>query len=1464
MRRHLLESAVALSLIATLAAAPIHAAPRALFDNTHAQTAGNADWIIDVNQPLPSPSQSTVTAGTPETFWTGANSSWGIALVKRGYQVATLTSTYGITYQDASNPYDLSNYDVFIVNEPNTLFTSAEASAILSYVQAGGGLIAISDHSGSDRNNDGYDSPMIWNALDPTHLLGVHFGVSGDANNNITQTSTNVAASSADSITHGPVGAVGGLAFHNGDTVTLYPSVNPSVRGEVWMNGTAQTSLTGVMCASSVYGNGRVVFETDSSPADDGTGQSGNSLFNGWGEAGANDSTLFLNATLWATRRNTTSDTQPPAITLSSPVGGENWGVGSTHAITWSASDNVGVTSVDLAYSTDGGATFPDVIATGLSNTGTYSWIVPSVITSTARVRATAHDAAGNVGADSSHANFSISGWAITASPGANGTIQPAGTTVVADGATPSFSISANSGYHVADVQVDAVSQGAITSYTFAPVHANHAIGATFAINSSDTQPPVATVTSPVGGESWGVGTSHSITWTATDNVGVTSIDLAYSTDGGATFPNAIAGGLANSGTYAWTVPAVLTNSARVRVTARDAAGNSGADSSHADFAITGWTVSSSAGSGGTISPSGATIVGDGATPTFTITPSAGYHVQDVLVNGTSVGAVTSYTFQPVHANATIAASFAPSSFTLSVTIAGSGSVTKNPDQPTYVGGTSVQLTATPAAGWNFAGWSGDATGSANPLTVTVTSNMNVTATFSQHVYTWNVAGAGAWTTSTNWTPTRSSPAADDVLIFSDGAPVTANGIPAQSVGKLRVTNNTNVTLVPASAVTLTMLGSGGLGLDLDSGSQITLNGSTALTLVATSAAIRGTIAMSGGAHRLESGNASGILFQGGSQLTLGTGFTGNVFGTGAAPGALNSVVFQSGSLYVQGAGANPFGATQPSSAVVFEAGSRFRLDANLTPSVSGRTYADFELNNAGTITPSGSAAWTMDSLIVSQGTLNLASLTAGGTIRGSIDVRTGAALELAPSGAYGLTLGGTSPSRVNVSGTFAPGSNVNVTLNDAAGVTLTSNVTLSGGLNFIAGVIATGGNTLTIASTGTITGAGQGSGWVAGNLKRNIASGTSSRTFDIGDEATYAPAMLTVNGAASAFDLTASTHVPDHPNLATSGLDPNKSVNRWWTLTPAASPSFTSFDATFSFAAGDVDAAAQTNNFLVRRYSGGWTSVNTGARTANSTQGTGVTGFGDFALGELLVYTLTVSTNGSGSVQKSPDQSSYTPGTAVQLTATPAAGFTFGGWSGDTMSTANPITVAIYANKNLTATFIGTTYTITASADQNGTIAPAGTVVVNSGGSQSFAISPNSGYQVSDVLVDGVSVGPVTSYSFTNVVANHTIAATFGPVGAGVDAGPLTFALRPPQPNPSMGGVVLCFSLPSDLHTRLEILDASGRRITIHEGDFGAGRYQWRWEGTDMSGSRVSSGVYFARLSTSLGVRRGRITLLH
>ena len=87
-----------------------------------------------------------------------------------------------------------------------------------------------------------------------------------------------------------------------------------------------------------------------------------------------------------------------------------------------------------------------------------------------------------------------------------------------------------------------------------------------------------------------------------------------------------------------------------------------------------------------------------------------------------------------------------------------------------------------------------------------------------------------------------------------------------------------------------------------------------------------------------------------------------------------------------------------------------------------------------------------------------------------------------------------------------------------------------------------------------------------------------------------------------------------------------------------------------------------------------------------------------------------------------------------------------------------------VTANHTIAATFAIDTFTVTASAGANGSISPSGTVTVNRGASQTFTITPATGYHVANVMVDGTSVGAVTSYTFSNVTANHTIAATFTP----------------------------------------------------------------------------------------------------
>ena len=83
-------------------------------------------------------------------------------------------------------------------------------------------------------------------------------------------------------------------------------------------------------------------------------------------------------------------------------------------------------------------------------------------------------------------------------------------------------------------------------------------------------------------------------------------------------------------------------------------------------------------------------------------------------------------------------------------------------------------------------------------------------------------------------------------------------------------------------------------------------------------------------------------------------------------------------------------------------------------------------------------------------------------------------------------------------------------------------------------------------------------------------------------------------------------------------------------------------------------------------------------------------------------------------------------------------------------------------AAHTISASFVIDTFTITATSGANGMVTPAGVTTVNYGGSQPFTITPNIGYHTVDVLVDGVSKGTISSYTFTNVIGPHTISATF------------------------------------------------------------------------------------------------------
>jgi len=233
------------------------------------------------------------------------------------------------------------------------------------------------------------------------------------------------------------------------------------------------------------------------------------------------------------------------------------------------------------------------------------------------------------------------------------------------------------------------------------------------------------------------------------------SVTCSTATVGAVTYPTATT----------WTVS--LSNmqegSNAITVTAADDAGNGSGNVTTTIVVHTTYTITASAGSNGSISPSGTITVNYGSNQTFTITPNTRYRVVNVLVDGSSVGAVTTYTFSNVTANHTISATFS-NTYNLTVTKAGTGSgtVTSSPAgincgsrcSAAYNNGTSVTLTASKNTDSFFAGWSGGGCSGTGTCKVTMNADKTVTATFTQYITVTVPNGSESWTRGTTQTIT--------------------------------------------------------------------------------------------------------------------------------------------------------------------------------------------------------------------------------------------------------------------------------------------------------------------------------------------------------------------------------------------------------------------------------------------------------------------------------------------------------------------------------------------------------------------------------------------------------------------------------------------------------------------------------------------------------------------------------------
>ena len=212
------------------------------------------------------------------------------------------------------------------------------------------------------------------------------------------------------------------------------------------------------------------------------------------------------------------------------------------------------------------------------------------------------------------------------------------------------------------------------------------------------------------------------------------------------------------------------------------------------------------------------------------------------------------------------------------------------------------------------------------------------------------------------------------------------------------------------------------------------------------------------------------------------------------------------------------------------------------------------------------------------------------------------------------------------------------LTMNNAAGLTLSRNVTVVGALTLTRGTVTTGSYTLASVAPNCASGAlsgGSSTSYVNGNLQLTFPAWSVSCTYPIGDSAAYIPLVVAIPyfSGISGGTLTGSTASGEHPQVVSSGIDPSSDVNRYWTLgasgdTMATLPSAGSYTVTLPFLASEVDTGATVSNFSVALYSGGaWSSLG-GSASGTSATYIGGTAFGSYAVGTSMDLTCTAPPN--------------------------------------------------------------------------------------------------------------------------------------------------------------------------------------------------------------------------------------------
>ncbi|MGY6561642.1 MAG: beta strand repeat-containing protein, partial [Luteibaculaceae bacterium] len=499
----------------------------------------------------------------------------------------------------------------------------------------------------------------------------------------------------------------------------------------------------------------------------------------------------------------------------------------------------------------------------------------------------------------------------------------------------------------------------------------------------------------------------------------------------------------------------------------------------------------------------------------------------------------------------------------------------------------------------------------------TWSSGIENSATPVEPIYSWIGANNSSWNVSTNWSPTRALITNNDLLKFNDGTTKTLVGIQAQSIGKIEVTNNTNITFTAGTNRVVTIEGISGEGLFIEAGSKLALGTGSNIVMdlaLNVSAQINGELEFFGGGHALISFTPSSIIFKNNSKFTANG--TGNPFGF--ATSSAGSVIFEANSNFIYLSGGNPF-VSVANAITIFQEGSNYFHLANTAPSLSGRNYGNLILDNsaANLSNLTGMFPLNIRNLIIESGAWNI-NLTGGINISGNLTVN-GGTLGFSPATPRNLTLNGTAQQNISGAGTLNFGANTNLVVNNSAGVTLNRDIVINGSLTLNSGIVNTGNHKITLAPAATLIGENE-DNYITGTIETTRDVTTANNTFGgIGIEIDPELAM-------------GSTKVTRITGSRLTGINGNQSLLRYFQVEPTtngteANPLNAS--VFFRFLPHELELAGVGGNAdfndlaLFKRDIGAgndsWAVIPNGTNTANSITVDNIVRFSEIALADAV-----------------------------------------------------------------------------------------------------------------------------------------------------------------------------------------------------------------------------------------------------